>query len=85
MYMDRIPKANNKIQRIKLVERLGFETLTPTTTLAGRHYDAVCPPNGTSLSASIPKQKCIIDENIICLVLNAVTRTPRDIDPNISA
>lgn len=75
IYMDRVPKSNNKIQRIKLAQRLGLETLAPTTTLADRHHEAVCPPNGAPLSASIPKQQCIIDEDAIRSALVAITNT----------
>ncbi|OJJ84711.1 uncharacterized protein ASPGLDRAFT_170616 [Aspergillus glaucus CBS 516.65] len=76
VYMDRVPKSNNKIQRIKLAQRLGLETLTPNTPLADRHYEAVCPPNGTPLSASIPQQQCVIDDNIIRSVLTEMAGTP---------
>ncbi|KAJ5155142.1 hypothetical protein N7492_007945 [Penicillium capsulatum] len=76
VYMDRVPKSNNKIQRIKLAQRLGLETLTPSTPLADRHYEAVCPPNGTPLSASIPKRQCVVDGNAIHSVLTAMANTP---------
>lgn len=76
VYMDRVPKSNNKIQRIKLAQRLDLEPLTPTTPLADRHYEAVCPPNGTPLSASIPKTACVIDEDTIHLVLTQAAKTP---------
>ncbi|KAJ5707687.1 hypothetical protein N7488_007488 [Penicillium malachiteum] len=65
VYMDRVPKSNNKIQRIKLAQRLTLDTLTPTTPLADRHFEAICPPNGTPLSTSIPKKACVIDDQII--------------------
>lgn len=65
VYMDRVPKSNNKIQRIKLAERLSLESLNPKTPLADRHYEAVCPPNGTPLSASISKEKCVVDRNTV--------------------
>ncbi|KAJ5565415.1 hypothetical protein N7513_001657 [Penicillium frequentans] len=75
-YMDRVPKSNNKIQRIKLAERLGLEALTPTTPLADRHFEAVCPPNGTPLSTPISKKRCIVDEDAIRSVLSEKTSTP---------
>ncbi|KAJ5109567.1 hypothetical protein N7532_002212 [Penicillium argentinense] len=86
VYMDRVPKSNNKIQRIKLAQRLSLETLTPTTPLADRHYEAICPPNGTPLSASISKNACQIDDNIIRSTVSGMTnksqvhvqRNPRD-------
>ena len=76
VYMDRVPKSNNKIQRIKLAQRLSLDTLTPTTPLAERHYEAVCPPNGTPLSASIPKKACVVDDSIIRSVLTRRASTP---------
>ncbi|KXG48224.1 AMP-dependent synthetase/ligase [Penicillium griseofulvum] len=69
VYMDGVPKANNKIQRIKLAERLSLETLTTTTPLANRHYEAVCPPTGAPLTALIPKTACVIDDKIIRSVI----------------
>ncbi|KAJ5551835.1 NRPS-like protein biosynthetic cluster [Penicillium sp. DV-2018c] len=75
VYMDRVPKSNNKIQRIKLAQRLGLEPLTPTTPLADRHFQATCPPNGTPLSQSIPKEACVIDNNIIRSVLSQMANT----------
>ncbi|CAI7643953.1 unnamed protein product [Penicillium glandicola] len=76
VYMDGVPKANNKIQRIKLAQRLSLETLTPATRLADRHYEASCPPVGTPLSASIPKKACVIDDKIIRSVLTEYANTP---------
>ncbi|CAI7564259.1 unnamed protein product [Penicillium crustosum] len=76
VYMDGVPKANNKIQRIKLAERLSLETLTTTTPLADRHYHAVCPPTGAPLTASIQRKPCVIDENIIRSVLTEKANTP---------
>lgn len=75
VYMDRVPKSNNKIQRIKLAQRLSLETLTPATPLADRHFEAECPPNGTPLSTGIPKKACIIDESAIRAVLSEMANT----------
>ncbi|KAJ5233212.1 NRPS-like protein biosynthetic cluster [Penicillium citrinum] len=83
VYMDRVPKSNNKIQRIKLAERLSLEPLTPKTPLADRHFEAVCPPNGTPLSASISKKKCIVDSNAIRSAIEEITKTP-EVHVNIS-
>jgi acetyltransferase-like isoleucine patch superfamily enzyme/acyl carrier protein len=69
VYMDRVPKSNNKIQRIKLAQRLSLEPLSPTTPLADRHFEAECPPNGTPLSVSISKKSCFIDNKFIHSVL----------------
>ncbi|KAI9371943.1 hypothetical protein BJX61DRAFT_553304 [Aspergillus egyptiacus] len=62
VYMDGgVPKSNNKLQRIRLSQRLGLDTLTDATPAAGRHYAAECPPQGTPLTVSIPQTKCPID------------------------
>ncbi|KAJ5835673.1 AMP-dependent synthetase/ligase [Penicillium robsamsonii] len=76
VYMDGVPKANNKIQRIKLAERLSLETLTTATPLANRHYEATCPPAGAPLSALIPKKACVIDDKIIRSVLSKKANAP---------
>ncbi|CAI7605556.1 unnamed protein product [Penicillium pancosmium] len=74
VYMDRVPKSNNKIQRIKLAERLTLDSLTPKTPLGDRHYEAVCPPNGTPLSTSISKQKCAVDHNTVRSTLGEIAK-----------
>ncbi|KAL4911733.1 hypothetical protein BDW62DRAFT_217121 [Aspergillus aurantiobrunneus] len=62
VYMDEgVPKSNNKLQRIRLSQRLGLETLTDAVPVAERHYEAKCPPQGTALSVSIPHTRCLID------------------------
>ncbi|KUL87836.1 hypothetical protein ZTR_03174 [Talaromyces verruculosus] len=76
VYMDRVPKSNNKLQRIKLAERLGLEALTPATSLADRHYEAVCPPDGSPLTTSIAKKPCVVDLDIIRSVLVEKASTP---------
>ncbi|KAL3473421.1 hypothetical protein BJX99DRAFT_248963 [Aspergillus californicus] len=62
VYMDDgVPKSNNKLQRIRLSQRLGIETLSDDVPLAERHYEAKCPPQGTALTVSIPHTRCLID------------------------
>jgi acyl-CoA synthetase (AMP-forming)/AMP-acid ligase II/acetyltransferase-like isoleucine patch superfamily enzyme/acyl carrier protein len=75
VYMDGVPKANNKIQRIKLAERLSLETLTTATPLANRHYEAICPPTGAPLTALISKKPCVIDDKIIRSVITKKENT----------
>ncbi|MCJ1437717.1 hypothetical protein MMC27_007104 [Xylographa pallens] len=53
VYMDKVPKKNDKLLRMRLGERLGFHPLTDGMTLAERHFEAVCPPPDTSLNESI--------------------------------
>lgn len=73
VYMDRVPKSNNKMQRIKLAQRLGLETLTPTMPTADRHFEADCPPMGTPLSVGIPKWSCVVDQDLIRDILGKET------------
>ncbi|KAL4805105.1 hypothetical protein BDV18DRAFT_152964 [Aspergillus unguis] len=62
VYMDEgVPKSNNKLQRIRLSQRLGLPTLTDSTPNAERHFDAECPPQGSPLTQSIPHTMCVID------------------------
>jgi acetyltransferase-like isoleucine patch superfamily enzyme/acyl carrier protein len=76
VYMDRVPSSNNKMQRIKLAQRLGLDPLTETTPAASRHFEADCPPAGTQLSVAIPKRRCGIDEELVREVLMKVADTP---------
>lgn len=54
VYMRRgVPTNNNKVLRIKLAERLGLPDISDSTSMAGRHFDAACPPPNTALSVAI--------------------------------
>ncbi|KAL4787173.1 hypothetical protein BJX76DRAFT_345676 [Aspergillus varians] len=62
VYMDEgVPKSNNKLQRIRLSQRLGLEPLTDSTLAAERHVEAKCPPQGTPLHVPVPHTLCRID------------------------
>lgn len=71
VYMDAVPKGNNKVLRIRLGERLDMETLTENMKLSERHFEATCPPVNTGLGIKIPKSLCTTD-------LNLVSRTIRE-------
>ena len=60
VYMDAAPKNNNKLLRIRLGERLGFEPLSDDMKLAERHFEAKCPPPDTTLSQKIGMSLCQI-------------------------
>ncbi|KAL2830672.1 hypothetical protein BJY01DRAFT_240319 [Aspergillus pseudoustus] len=61
VYMDEgVPKSNNKLQRIRLGQRLSLDTLTDAIPVAERHYEAKCPPQGSPLTLSIPQTSCQI-------------------------
>lgn len=72
VYMDDLPKNNNKILRIKLAERLGLETITDETPLAHRHYEAICPPNNTALSVPIQGSPCSFDLDLVSRKLSEI-------------
>ncbi|MCJ1478824.1 hypothetical protein MMC13_007508 [Lambiella insularis] len=61
VYMDAVPKNNNKLLRMRLGERLGFAPFSDGMTLANRHFEAKCPPPDTSLSVPVEKSFCQID------------------------
>lgn len=65
VYMDDLPKKNNKVLRIKLAERLSVPTLTDETPYLARHWEADCPPPDTDLSVSIACRPCNVDTGVV--------------------
>lgn len=65
VFMDALPKNNNKIVRIKLAERLGLKDISDETPPSERHYEATCPPPDTPLSKSISCSPCRYDSNLV--------------------
>ncbi|KAI9693779.1 MAG: putative NRPS-like protein biosynthetic cluster [Bathelium mastoideum] len=63
VFMDNVPKRNNKVLRIKLGERLGFKEITDALPMAERHFEAACPPPDTALSVSIECTRCPSDHS----------------------
>lgn len=61
VYMNALPKKNNKLFRIRLAERLSIEPLTDNVKLADRHFEATCPPPDTPLDVGIEKSRCDIN------------------------
>ncbi|PNS19318.1 hypothetical protein CAC42_2495 [Sphaceloma murrayae] len=61
IFMDDLPKNNNKVLRIKLGQRMDMKELSDDVLLADRHFEAVCPPPNTSLVEKIPQTLCISD------------------------
>jgi acyl-CoA synthetase (AMP-forming)/AMP-acid ligase II/acetyltransferase-like isoleucine patch superfamily enzyme/acyl carrier protein len=72
VYMDDLPKNNNKVLRIKLAERLGLSEITDETPLADRHFEAVCPPTNTPLSTRIGGSICSFDAAMVSRKLSSV-------------
>ncbi|PTB80816.1 hypothetical protein M440DRAFT_1398175 [Trichoderma longibrachiatum ATCC 18648] len=61
VYMDDLPKKNNKVLRIKLGQRCGIPELTDDTPYLSRHWQAICPLPDTDLSVPIKSSPCTID------------------------
>lgn len=69
VYMDAVPKSNNKVLRIRLGERLDLEPLADNMKLSERHFEATCPPVNTGLGIKIPKSLCAIDLHLVSEVI----------------
>lgn len=69
IYMDGLPKRNNKVLRIRLAERMSLPTFTDETLYHDRHWEATCPPDETSLSEKIEAQKCLMEEVSVTVAL----------------
>ncbi|KAI4591893.1 putative NRPS-like protein biosynthetic cluster [Pestalotiopsis sp. 9143b] len=61
VYMDDVPKRNNKVLRTNLAKRLSLPEQTATTSFMEKHWDAVCPPVDTPLQESIPAHICTVE------------------------
>ena len=73
VYMDSLPRKNNKILRVRLGERLSFDTLSDDTKLAERHFEATCPPKEAPLSEKIRKKPCKIDCVALASAVGAIS------------
>ncbi|KAF9878245.1 AMP-binding enzyme [Colletotrichum karsti] len=73
IYMDDLPKRNNKILRIRLAERMNMPQITDTTSYLDRHWEANCPPPDTSLEVSVPAKLCVIDPDEVVSCLFPIT------------
>lgn len=65
VYMDDLPKKNNKVLRIKLADRLSLPQLTDDTAYLARHWEAACPKPDTDLSVPISCKPCKINLSLI--------------------
>jgi acyl carrier protein len=77
--MDALPTSNNKLVRIKLAERMDMTPISKDTTLPERHFDAVCPPINSALSAKISKVGCRLDLTLVLRVIE------KHLDPKLDA
>lgn len=69
IFMDGLPKRNNKVLRIKIADRTSLPTFDDDTPYSERHWEAACPPEEALLTDKIPTQRCLMDEGAI---VNAV-------------
>ncbi|KAI1079737.1 hypothetical protein F5B20DRAFT_590238 [Whalleya microplaca] len=79
VYMDDIPKKNNKVLRIKLGERLGLPCIDDTTPYDKRHWEARCPLPDTDLSVAIPTTTCQIQETDVLRSIRSLIHTGIDV------
>lgn len=65
VYMNDLPKKNNKVLRIKLAERLSLPQITDETAYISRHWEAQCPKPDTDLSVPIACKPCKINLSLV--------------------
>lgn len=65
VYMEDLPKKNNKVLRIKLADRLSLPQLTDETSYIARHWEADCPAPDTDLSVPIFCTPCNVSLSLI--------------------
>lgn len=61
VYMEDVPKNNNKVLRIQLHKRLNLPELNDDIPLSERHFEASCPPPNTALSIQIECSQYLVD------------------------
>lgn len=71
VYMDDLPKKNNKVLRIKLGQRLGLPNMTDDMSHLERHWMAQCPPPDTALSVDISCSPARVDSHALSRSLDA--------------
>lgn len=65
VYMEDLPKNNNKVLRIRLAERLSLQEVTDETLYLSRHWEGVCPKPDTALSVPIESAPCSVNLSVI--------------------
>ncbi|PHH88070.1 hypothetical protein CDD83_8044 [Cordyceps sp. RAO-2017] len=72
VFMDDLPRKNNKVLRIGLSRRLGLLELgQDDVPYLQRHWEADCPPVDTDLSVPIPSRQCSADYRLLSEALDA--------------
>lgn len=65
VYMEDLPKRNNKVMRIKLAERMSLRHLTDDLPYISKHWEGVCPPPDTELSTPIECAPCAVNLDLL--------------------
>ncbi|KAK6088072.1 peroxisomal-coenzyme a synthetase [Seiridium cupressi] len=85
VYMDDVPKRNNKVLRTNLAKRLSLPEQTGTTSFQDKHWEAVCPPVDTPLAEPIPAVVCAHDvaqlQEVASAIMPTVLEAYVDISP----
>ncbi|KAJ4303436.1 hypothetical protein N0V90_002330 [Kalmusia sp. IMI 367209] len=69
VYMDSLPRAKNKVLRIKLSARMDLPAMTDSTKIAHRYYEAVCPPPEASLDVKVSTARCKLNVGLVMQVM----------------
>ncbi|KAK0724139.1 hypothetical protein B0H67DRAFT_483049 [Lasiosphaeris hirsuta] len=77
VYMDDLPKRNNKVLRIRLGDRLDIPEVTDNTQYSDLHREATCPEPDTELSVNIPSKVCDADQSKLSRAIQS--NVPRSI------
>ena len=73
VFMDELPKGQaNKVQRIRLAQRLGLDAVSEQSSQMVRMFEARCPPRGSSLQVSIAKQAVHVDLQEVMSAIKSV-------------
>ncbi|KAI0976945.1 acetyl-CoA synthetase-like protein [Xylaria arbuscula] len=74
VYMNDVPRRNNKVLRIKLGDRMDIPCIDDYTPFGRRHFSAHCPPAETELSVPILSTMCLIAPNTATKQIRQVVR-----------
>lgn len=83
IYMDAVPKGNNKVLRIRVAERTSLPTYTDETPFLERHWEGICPPDNTPLSVPIEARQCEVDEGFIASSIKKCLPEKEHLDTHI--
>ncbi|KAI1878253.1 uncharacterized protein JN550_000435 [Neoarthrinium moseri] len=75
VYMEDVPKRNNKVLRTNLAKRLGLPEQTGSTPFLEKHWEAVCPPVDTALATPIDATVCALDISQLQEAASQITPT----------